>query len=196
MIRNWTEWNLNLACLVAAIVLGWLTVTGCSTPQADFYKRYTTFPGEANQHTRVVNASPERIFQILVDEDRFPAITPPYTEVSFDTPAPYGVGTRLKIEINHLLNFTWHTQVEEMVPNRRIQLAFLDGLFKGGTEVWELEPQGEQTLVIQTIIVQPEGWLRRFIWDFKARNRHNAITEQALDNLKYLSETLESAYLK
>lgn len=174
-----------LIMLVAAAAL-----SACSAPQSQFYKRYDTFAGEHNQHTRIIQAPPELIFSLLTDPDRFTEMVPEYTIVSFDTPPPYRVGTRLKIKIDHLLEFTWHTQVKEIVPNRKTRLEFLDGLFKGGAEIWELIPEQGGTRVLQTIVVEPRGWIRRFIWNFKARRRHNAMTEKFLDNLKAKAEAM------
>jgi hypothetical protein len=78
-----------------------------------------------------------------------------------------------------------------LIPNRKTRLEFLDGLFAGGTEIWELEPEGEATRVIQTIIVSPKGFANAFIWNLKARNRHNEMTEKFLENLRSRAESME-----
>lgn len=170
--------------------LTWATLwlAGCSTPQTAFVKTYPQYHGETNQHKRLIAAPPDQIFGILTSQCAFTQLVPEYTYVTFDTDT-YGIGTRLTVKIDHLLKFTWHTQVKEVVPNQRIRLEFLDGLFKGGAEIWELEPREGKTLVMQTIVVEPRGWIRRFIWNFKARNRHNAMTEKFLDGLKAMAES-------
>jgi ribosome-associated toxin RatA of RatAB toxin-antitoxin module len=173
-----------------ALWLTWaaLWLVGCSTPQTALYKTYPHYHGEANQHKRLIAAPPGQIFGILTNQSTFTQLVPEYTCVTFDTDT-YGIGTRLTVKIDHLLKFTWHTQVKEVIPNKRIRLEFLDGLFKGGAEIWELEPQDGNTLVLQTIVVKPRGWIRQFIWNFKARNRHNAMTEKFLDDLKVMAES-------
>jgi uncharacterized protein YndB with AHSA1/START domain len=168
-------------------------LTSCSTAQTHFYKRYTGFPGEINQHMRVIHAPVEKIFNILTDPEAFSALAPAFTYVSFETPPPYREGTRLKIKIDHLLEFTWHTLVKEVIPNKRTRLEFLDGLFQGGTEIWELEPEAQGTRVIQTIIVDPPGLIGSLVWNLKARQRHNAMAEKFLDNLQAEAETTEKS---
>lgn len=185
--------NHRICHWIALSLLLFAGTTACSTPQTRFYKHYMNYDGEINQHTRLINAPPEVIFSLLTNPDEFTALAPKFTMVSFDTPPPYKVGTRLKININHLLKFTWHTQVRELVPNRKARLEFLDGLFAGGTEIWELEPEGDATRVIQTIIVSPKGFSKTFIWNLKARNRHNQMTEKFLDNLRARAESMENS---
>ncbi|MCP4748471.1 MAG: SRPBCC family protein [Desulfobacteraceae bacterium] len=160
----------------------------CSTPQTSVYKRYNSYSGEINQHSRLINASPEKIFGILTDPVQYTSLAPAYTHIAFYTPPPYRKGSRFKIDIDHLLNFSWYSEVQEVVSNRKTRLTFLDGLFKGGAEIWELVPKNDKTLVIQTIIVSPEGWFHTFIWNFKARKRHDVIIETLLDNLKQHAE--------
>ncbi|MEJ2040057.1 MAG: SRPBCC family protein [Desulfosarcinaceae bacterium] len=179
--------------LSLALVLLLLTgPTGCTAPQSRIYKRYAHYDGEINQHMRLIQAPPDVIFNLITNPEEFTAMVPAFTSVSFDTPPPYQVGTRLKIRINHLLKFTWHTQVREMIPNRKTRLEFLDGLFEGGTEIWELQPEGRGTRVIQTIIVSPKSLPFAVIWSLKARNRHNEMTEKFLDNLQARAESIEN----
>lgn len=136
----------------------------------------------------MIAAPPDQIFDILTSQSTFTQLVPEYTYVTFDTET-CGIGTKLTVKIDHMLKFTWHTQVKEVAPNKRIRLEFLDGLFKGGAEIWELEPQEGKTLVLQTIVVEPRGWIRQFIWKFKARDRHNAMIEKFLDGLKAMAES-------
>jgi len=145
-------------------------------------------PGERNRHARWIAVPPERIYAILTDSEAFTRLIPPYTRVAFDTPPPYRPGTRLTIHIDHLIKLTWHSQVRRIELNRRIELEFLDGLFQGGTEIWELKPEKSGTWVTHSIIVAPRGFLR-LIWNWKGRARHDVLAEQLLDRLK---ETLEA----
>ena len=138
---------------------------------------------EHNRHERWIAADCERIYAIMTDPQAFSRLIPPYTRVDFETPPPYRTGTLLTTHIDHLIKFTWHSRVLRVQRGRRIELAFLDGPFQGGTEIWELKPEKNGTRVTHTIIVAPRGVVR-LIWEWKGRTRHNVLAEQFLDNLK------------
>ncbi|MBW1723280.1 MAG: SRPBCC family protein [Deltaproteobacteria bacterium] len=150
--------------------------------------RYASIQGEFNRHSRVVRAGKERIFRMLTHGELFGALCPKGTIVTFLTPGPYGVGTLIHTRIEHLFHLEWHSRVEEVVPEERIRLRFLDGFFAGGVEIWELEPAGDGTRVTQTIIVEPRGLLRKAAWLLKVRNRHDVMVEKFLDRLKEYAE--------
>jgi uncharacterized protein YndB with AHSA1/START domain len=152
--------------------------------------------GEHNRHERWIAAPAERIYQILTDPEAFTRLIPDYTRVTFDTSSAYRPGMRLTTHIDQLLKFTWHSVVRRIEPDRRIELEFLDGLFQGGTEIWELKPEGTGTRVIHTIIVAPRGWVRRLIWNLKGRARHDALAEQFLQNLKVAVDSHEPVHVQ
>ena len=58
-----------------------------------------------------------------------------------------------------------------------------------GTEIWELEPEDEFTRTTHTIIVQPQGILKKMVWNLKVRRKHDKMVEAFLDNLKRVAET-------
>ncbi len=139
--------------------------------------------GEQNRHERWIATDSDHVFTVLTDPEAFTRLIPPYTRVRFDTPPPYRTGTRVTTHIDHLIKLAWHSRVGRVLPGRRIELSFLDGPFKGGTEIWELVPEANGTRVLHTISVAPRGFMR-LIWKWKGRTRHNDLTEQFLDNLK------------
>ena len=148
------------------------------------------YRGEINQHTRLISAKRKRIFQIITQEEAFREICPKGTIVIHESPPPYRVGTVIKTRIVHIFELDWTSRVEELIPDRKIRIQFLDGFFAGGTEIWELESVGEYTRVTHTIAVQPEGFLRKWAWILKVRLKHNKMVEALLDNLEKASERL------
>lgn len=147
------------------------------------------YRGETNQHTRLISAPRKRVFQIITQEEAFRQICPKGTIVTYESPAPYRVGTIIKTRIAHIFELDWTSRVEKLIPDRTIQIRFLDGFFAGGREFWELESVGEHTRVTHTIIVQPQGFLRKLAWTLKVRLKHNRIVEALLENLEKASET-------
>ena len=109
--------------------------------------------------------------------------------VTHVSPPPYQVGTQLRTNVDHIFRLEWNTRVEEIIPNTKIRLLFLDGFFAGGTEIWELGDEGEYTRVSHTIVVQRKGFLKKLAWILKVRRKHEKMVETFLDNLKRVSET-------
>jgi uncharacterized protein YndB with AHSA1/START domain len=177
----------RIFCLQAAFLF-LLFSQGCSSKYTLESSDYQGYEGEINQHTRLIQASRKRVFQILTREEAFREICPKGTIVTFETPPPYGVGTLVKTKITHIYEVEWNARVEEVLPPSRIRLHFLDGFFAGGTEIWELESLGEETQVTHTIIVQPTGFLGNLAWALKVRTKHDKMVEAVLDNLKRVSE--------
>ena len=174
--------------LLAAVLL-FLCLQACSTKYTITFPKYGEYEGEINQHTRLVRAERSHVFQVLTQEESFKKICPKGTIVTHESPPPYKVGTLVKTKMVHIFELEWNSRVEEVIPDSKIRLQFLDGFFRGGTEIWELEGEGEDTLVTQTIIVQPKGLLEKLAWALKVRMKHNKMTEAVLDNLKRLCET-------
>ncbi len=177
----------RIFCL-QAVALFLLFSQGCSSKYTLESNEYQGHEGEINQHTRLIQATRKRIFQILTNEQAFREICPEGTIVTFETPPPYGVGTLVKTKLTHIYELEWNARVEEVLPPSRIRLHFLGGLFSGGTEIWELESLGEETQVTHTIIIQPAGFLGNLAWALKVRTKHDKMVEAVLDNLKRVSE--------
>jgi hypothetical protein len=161
---------------------------GCSSKYTLESNDYQGYEGEINQHTRLIQATRKRVFQILTNEQAFREICPKGIIVSFETPPAYGVGTLVKTKITHIYELEWNARVEEVLPPTKIRLHFLDGFFAGGTEIWELETLGEKTRVTNTIIVQPAGFLGNLAWALKVRTKHDKMVEAVLDNLERVSD--------
>ena len=171
------------------IVLLFLFLQGCSTTYTIPSSKYLRYEGEVNQHVREIKAEKERIFHMLTDERSFGSICPKGIIVTHESLPPYQVGSKVQTKIDHIFNLTWRSRVMEIVSNKKIRLQFLDGFFAGGTEIWELESNGEFTRTTHTIIVQINGFIKKWIWRLKVRRKHDIIVEAFLDNLKSLAET-------
>jgi len=175
--------------LLAALAL-FVSFHGCSTKYTSTSPQYNEYEGETNHHTRLIRAERNRIFRILTQEKAFKEICPKGIIVTHESPSPYRVGLLVKTRIVHIVKLDWNSRVEEIIPDRKIRLLFLNGFFAGGTEIWELDSVDEYTRVAHTIIVQPKGFFKNLAWILKVRRKHDTIVETLLDNLKKVSETL------
>ena len=173
-IRRWF-----VACVALLVFIG-----GCSTKYRLEETQYGGFEGEVNQHSRLIRAPADRLFDIVTDEDRFQAILPEGTVLVHATPPPYQTGTVVRMHINHIFKLTWQSQVVQLIPDKKIRLVFLDGFFAGGAEIWEFDAQKAGTRITHTIIVDPQGFWRKIAWNLKARLKHDKIVEQMLDRLE------------
>ena len=171
-----------------SIILVIFLLPGCSTKYIVTSEKYTQYEGEINQHTRLIRADARRIYRILTREDMFKALCPQGTNVTYESPLPYQVGTYVDTRIDHIFNLRWRSQVVEVIPDQKVRLQFLDGFFAGETEIWELEPENGFIRITHTIIVRPQGFLKKLAWSLKVRGKHDKMTEAFLDNLKRVAE--------
>lgn len=176
-----------LSLISCALLFSFLM--GCSTPYVVTSDKYSQYTGEINQHTRLIRAQRSRIFRMLTHEETFKTICPQGTIVTHEPPLPYQVGTNVNTFIDHIFKLKWRSQVVELIPDEKIQLQFLDGFFAGGTEIWELEPENGFTRATHTIIIRPQGFIKKLIWNLKVRRKHDRMVEALLDNLKRMAET-------
>lgn len=109
--------------------------------------------------------------------------------MTFEPMLPYQVGTFVNTRIDHIFKLRWRSKVIEIIKNKKIKLQFLNGFFAGGTEIWELEPENEFIRTTHTVIVQPQGFLRKLAWNLKVKRKHDNVVEAVLDNLKRAVET-------
>jgi ribosome-associated toxin RatA of RatAB toxin-antitoxin module len=172
--------------VLASAILG--IVVGCSTQYRVTSTRYAEFEGEINQHSRLIRASARELFEVVTVEARFQSILPQGTVLTHETAPPYQAGSRVCMHINHIFKLKWTSQVEEVVPDKKIRLTFLDGFFAGGTEIWEFDVEPGGTRATHTIIVNPNGFWRKLAWNLKVRLKHDTMVEQMLDNLARLAE--------
>ena len=168
---------------------------GCISKYKISAPDYAGYEGEINQHTRLIHANREDIFNLVTQEKTFQALCPKHTIFTHKTPPPYKVGTQVHTKIDHIFKLQWNTQVEELIPARKIRLRFKDGFFAGGAEFWEFESEGDVVRVTHTIIVKPKG-LRKIAWLLKARRKHDEIVESVLDNLKQAVEGKSTAHVE
>jgi hypothetical protein len=171
------------SCFFTGILLS-LILVGCSAKYSIKSFRYSEYKGEINQHTRFIRGQRKQIFQMLTQEEAFQGLCPKGVVIAFKPARPYGVGTLIKTRIVHIFELIWTSRVEEVLPDKKIRIQFMDGFFAGGTEIWKLESVGEYTQVSHAIIVQPRGLLRKLAWILKVRSKHNNIVETLLDNLE------------
>ena len=183
-----TERIEKFLCVLAVAVLLLSCLAGCASRYTIKAPEYARYNGEINQHKRLIRAQKNRIFQILTNEKAIQDICPEGTIVTHESPLSYGVGTLVNTKVNHLFNLEWNARVEEVIPHEMIRLRFLDGFFTGGTEIWEIEEQGEYTLVSNTIIVRPGSFLRKMVWILKVRRKHDKMVEAFLENLQKVLE--------
>jgi hypothetical protein len=166
-------------------------LSGCSTKPNHTFDKYFQYEGEIDQHTRLIQAESRHIFHILTRQDSFNGICPKGTIVTFEPILPYQVGTFVNTRIDHIFKLHWRSQVVEIKQHNKIRLQFLSGFFAGGTEIWELEPEKEFIRTTHTIIVNPQGFLKRLAWNLKVRRKHDKMVDAVLDNLKRAAETKE-----
>ncbi len=183
-----TERIEKFLCVLAIAALLLSCLAGCASRYTIKSPEYTRYNGEINQHKRLIRAQKSRIFQILTNKKAIQEVYPEGTIVTHESSLSYGMGTLVNTKVNHIFKLEWNTRVEEVIPHKMIRLRFLDGFFTGGTEIWEIEEQGEYTLVSHTIIVRPRGFLRKMAWILKVRRKHDKMVEAFLENLQKVLE--------
>ncbi|MBE9569755.1 MAG: SRPBCC family protein, partial [Proteobacteria bacterium] len=174
--------------VLAVAVLLLSCLAGCASRYTIKAPEYARYNGEINQHKRLIRAQKSRVFQVLTNEKTIQEICPEGTVVAHEPQLPYGVGTLINTKANHIFKLEWNTRVEEVIPHKMIRLRFLDGFFSGGTEIWEIEEQGEYILVSHTIIVRPRSFLQKMAWILKVRRKHDKMVEDFLENLQTVLE--------
>jgi hypothetical protein len=174
---------------IIKFLFAFLLLAGCTFPYAVLPSNVPACTGEANRHTRWIQADSQRIFKILTGSQSMRSLCPEGTVVSFLSPSPYVEGDLVETRIEHIFKLKWISQVEQMVANQSIRLIFQSGFFSGGTELWELYPEAGGTRVSHTIVVDPKGFLKRLAWVTKVRHKHDWMVELFLDNLKRTAES-------
>ena len=128
-MTNIKNYKKNGFYIFIAIVL--LFVHGCTSKYMITSPKYAEFPGEINQHGRLIQSDKTRIFQILTNDESFKKVCPKGTIVSYEPPFPYKVGTLIKTRIDHIFKLEWNSQVYEIIPDKKIRIQFLSGFFAG-----------------------------------------------------------------
>jgi uncharacterized membrane protein len=163
-----------------------LFVTGCATAPVPERFQFLGYEGNVNEHSILISAPPSRVFSILTDFEQFSQLaTQPNVRLTQITPGPLSVGTVICAETGYKIEIHWYSQVVEVRKDEMLILCFMNGIFSGGYEVWEIQPTKTGTKVSHTIIYNISSFPYRILWVLKnVENKHNMLVEAALQKLK------------
>jgi hypothetical protein len=83
--------------------------------------------------------------------------------------------------------------VIHLEKNRQIISQFLNGIFEGGIEIWDLKKMESGTEVTHTLVYQIKRMIYRIGWFLLGgEKKHDELTEFALSRLKSLLEGTSS----
>jgi uncharacterized protein YndB with AHSA1/START domain len=152
------------------------------------------FKGRVNQHQTLIKKRPEEIYRILIDPDQFKKWGPiDQMSMERETPGEFCVGTQSHFKLNFRIQPEWDSEVIHLETNRQIVSRFLNGIFEGGIEVWDLEKTESGTEVTHTLVYKIHRWIYKVGWFFLGgEKKHNKLTEIALFRLKSLLEGTSS----
>jgi uncharacterized protein YndB with AHSA1/START domain len=148
------------------------------------------YEGRVNRHVVTIKADPSQVYRALVDFSEMQRWCPrEKITVEKITAGKLGPGTRMRYRLNYRINPIWHSIVVDMEENRRIINRFVDGIFEGSVEVWQLEEVERETELSHTLIYRINKLILRLGWIFLGgQAKHNELTEEALHNLKTMVE--------
>lgn len=148
------------------------------------------YKGRVNQHQTFIQREPEEIYSILTDSDQFRQWCPiEQISVERSTPGEFGVGTRHHFKLRFRIQPEWDSEVIYLKRPYQIVYQFLNGIFKGGIEIWDFKKVESGTEVNHTLIYRIDRWIYRVGWSLLGGERkHNELTEIALSRLKSLLE--------
>jgi uncharacterized membrane protein len=172
-----------------------LLVTGCATAPVPERLQFLGYEGNVNEHSILIHSPPSKVFSILTDFDQFSQLAPqPYIRLTKVTPGPVSVGTVFCTETGYKIKTRWQSQVVEEHKDEMLILRFMNGIFSGGYEVWEIQPMRAGTKVSHTILYNISSFPYRILWVLKnIENKHNALVEATLQKLKdHCERTLSS----
>jgi uncharacterized protein YndB with AHSA1/START domain len=148
------------------------------------------FKGVVNQHRTFIRREPEEIYRLLVDPDQMKQWCP-VEQISVErvTPGEFRVGTRSHFKLTFRIQPEWDSEVIHLEGNRQIVSQFLNGIFEGGIEIWDLRKTESGTEVTHTLVYEIKRMIYRMGWLLLGGERkHNKLTEIALLRLKSLLE--------
>jgi len=154
--------------------------------------------GRVNRHTVTIKAKPQQVYQALID---FSAIQRwcPQEKIRVEkiTPGNLGLGTKMRYRLNYRVNPVWHSVIVDMEENRRIMNRFVDGIFAGSVEIWQLREVEQGIELSHTLIYRISKLILRIGWIFLGGEaKHNELTEEALHNLKSIIEEQSHASMR
>jgi uncharacterized protein YndB with AHSA1/START domain len=150
----------------------------------------TVFQGWVNQHRILIEKEPEEISRILVDPDQFEKWGP-IDQISMErvTPGEFRVGTQSHFKLRFRIQPEWDSEVIHFEKSRQIISQFLNGIFQGGVEIWDLKKTESGTEVTHTLVYKIRRWIYKVGWTLLGgEKKHDELTEIALSRLKALSE--------
>lgn len=148
------------------------------------------FTGRINQHRKTIRREPEAIYNALTDFNQFKQLVP-MEEISIErtTPGEFHLGTRHRFTLRFRIQLEWETEVIHFERNRRIVSRFLNGIFEGGVEAWDLIEMDSEIEVVHTLVYQIKRWIYRVGWFLLGgEKKHNELTELTLSRIKSLLE--------
>lgn len=149
-----------------------------------------TYGGKVNQHRILIQRGPDEIFNVLLNSDQLKRWCP-MEEITVEkvTPGEFRVGTRLHFKLRFRIQPEWDSEVIFLKKPEQVVYQFLNGIFKGGVEIWNLEKKETGTEVTHTLLYRIDRWIYKLGWYFLGgEKKHNELTELALSRLKSLLE--------
>ncbi len=149
-----------------------------------------TYSGKFNQHRTLIQREPEAVYDVLTDFNQFKRWAP-LEEISVEkvTPGEFQLGTRLHFKLQFRIQPEWDSEVIHFEGNRQIVSRFLNGVFEGGIEIWDLEKMNSGTAVTHTLVYRINRWIYKIGWSLLGgEKKHDELTEIALRRLKSLLE--------
>jgi len=142
--------------------------------------------GKTNRHHILIYREPEVIFNILTEFDHFKYWIPlEQMTVERVTFGEFRIGTTFHFKLRYRIEPEWDSEVILIERPYRIAYRFLNGIFEGGREIWDLKKNESGTEVTHTLIYQIHRWIYKIGWTFLGGERkHNELTETALKRLK------------
>jgi len=148
------------------------------------------YGGRVNRHTVTIKARPSDVYQFLVDSGNMHWWCPQdKILVEKITPGDLGPGAKIRYRLNYRINPTWHSVVVDMEEDSRIINRFVDGIFEGGVEIWQIKEVEEGAELSHTLIYRINGLIFKIGWILLGgKAKHDELTEEALGNLKRIVE--------
>lgn len=147
-----------------------------------------TYRGRVNKHQTLIKKEPEEVYRILVDPEQIKWWCP-FEQISVErmTPGEFSVGTKSHFKLLFRIQPEWNSEVIHLEMNRQIVSRFLNGIFEGGIEIWDLKKRESGTEVIHTLVYKINRWIYKVGWFLLGgEKKHDELTELALLRLKSL----------
>ena len=157
---------------------------------ASYFVGEKIYKGKLNQHQALILKEPEEIYRALTDPEQMKRWCP-VEQISVEkvTQGEYRVGTRLHFKLRFRIQPEWDAEMIHLERNRQIISQFLNGIFEGGIEIWDLKKMESGTEVTHTLVYQIRRWIYKVGWFLLGgEKKHDELTELALLRLKSLLE--------